>query len=202
MQLSPADAVDPFAKILVSSYVGAVAEARSFTAEWQSPPTRMHKVHSFRSIVQAQVNHSDRYTLHPEYSEAGRVQVTDHETDESYLIRSMTMVDIDRTKNLARQLTLFEVSRKPTSSGLPDMLAYDFERKGMTLWISSTKQASADGRRLVPAGRMELLGFWPFADTTSTPPPDGGKRFDQGGPDLFDELGNPDIDDLGEAGGL
>lgn len=203
MQLSEAELVDPFAKILVSSYIGAAADARSFTAEWNYPPTRMQKVHTFRSVVQAHVLYSDRYALHGEYSEQGRVQVTDTGNGHSYLIRSRSMIDIDEA--LKRQLVLFELPRQSPRSlrGLPSMLAYKFERKGMTLWICATKQVNQDSRRLVPAGKLELLGFWPFVDETIPPSPNGGgERFDQGDSDPFADLGNPDIDDLGEAGGL
>ncbi|BCI50752.1 hypothetical protein NIIDNTM18_00300 [Mycolicibacterium litorale] len=203
MDPSADELIDPFAKILVSSYTSASAAARSFTAEWDYPPTQMLKVHTFRSIIQANVDRSDRYVLHAGYSEAGRVQVTDRDTRESYLIRSRTMVDIDEAKNGDHQLSLFVVTTPRPVAGFPNLLAYKFNRKGMTLWTCPTKYASQDSRRLVPANSPELLGFWPFIDVPA-PPPDGGGGgfFDQGAVDPFDDLGDPDIDDLGEAGGL
>lgn len=204
MTSAPAELVDPFAKILVSSYVGAAADARSFAAEWHCPPTQMQKVHTFRSIVQAQVNRSDHYTLHAEHSESGKVQVTDEDTHRSYVIRSKVMIDIDEAKKeQPRQLMLFETPGRSATSVLPEMLAYKFDRNGMMLWICSTRQVSPESHRLVPVGKLDPLGFWPFDDTTA-PPPDGGGGglFDQGTADPFDDLGDPDIDDLGEAGGL
>lgn len=197
MQLAR-DQVDPFAQILVAAYVSTAAGARSFTEEWGIPPTRMHKSHWIRSIAQAQITQSKRFTLHPEFAEFGRVQVTDIAAHDSYLIRSKTAVEIEAAMGQPEQLAFPFELRIRNSTALPNLLAYGFERKGMRLWSSASKQA-ATSKRLLPAGDLEYVGFWPFE---SVPSPGGGGRlaFDQGAPDPFDDLG--DAVDFGEADGL
>jgi hypothetical protein len=194
--------VDPFAQILVTSYVAAAADARSFTAEWGSPPTKIDRVHRFRSIVQPRVTQSDRFYLHPEYMEAGRVQVSDRDSQLSYLIRSKSMIDIDEATEPAesRQLVLFEGPR-PVVTTYPSMLAYLFDPTGMRLWVCPTKQEKPGRPRLVPAAQLDFVGYWRYDDAT-TPPGGSGAGFDQGTPDPWSDLGNPDIDGLGEADGL
>jgi hypothetical protein len=68
----------------------------------------------------------------------------------------------------------------------------------MHLWSSASKQA-ATGKRLIPAGSLEYVGFWPFEGVPS-PDNGGGLTFDQGAPDPFNDLGD-DVD-FGEAEGL
>ena len=184
--------IDPFAHILVSAYLATAADARAFHTEHDFPTTRMDKAHRFRSLVQASVGHSTRYALHPEYMESGRVQVTDTSTQWSCLIRSKSAIAIEEAMKSPGQLALFAMPRR-TTTGLPSLLAYDFERTGMGLWSCPTKQMP-QRKRLVPAGRLEFVGFWKF--DTVTPPDGGGPTFDQGEVDPFEELGNPD---LGEA---
>lgn len=185
--------VDPFAQILLSSYRAAADDARAFTDEWGYPPTTMDKAHRFRSIVQAQVSVSDRYRLHPDFMEAGRVQVTDREIRFSYLIRSRSAVEIDAFFAAPEQLVLFQAERR-RKAGLPVLLAYEFDRVGMRLWSSSTEQ-KGESKRLVPAGEFDFVGLWRFDSAT---PPDG-QPFDQGSADPWEDLGNPDIG--GEAQG-
>ena len=188
-------AVDPFARILLSAYLAAAADAQAFCTEHRFPTTRMDKAHRFRSLVQAQVGHSTRYLLHPEYSEAGRVQVTDESTQLSYLIRSKSAITIENATASPSQLGLFDIPTG-TRNGLPALLAYEFQPAGMALWTCLTTQMP-QRKRLMPAGALEFIGFWKFVEAI---PPGGGESvFDQGEADPFDELGNPD---LGEAGEL
>lgn len=198
MQQLERDEVDPFAQILIVAYRGAAADARNFTEEWEAPPTRMHKSHCLRSIAQARINQSDRFMLHPEYVESGRVQVSDRETGCSYLIRSRAAMDIEESMTSRGQLTLFEVPRR-NPTGQPHLLAYGFEPGGMRLWVCGTKQVGKS-KRLLPAGDLDFVGFWPFE--TAKPPGGGGGglSFDQGESDPFDDLGG-DID-FGDAEGL
>lgn len=186
--------VDPFALLMVSAYRSAAADARAFKTEWGLPPTRMDRSHRFRSIVQAQVGQSDRYYLHTEFMESGRVQVTDRDTRSSYLLRSKAALDIEAALVCRpEQLALFEGLRRQPP-GLPELLAYNFERNGMRLWSCQTKRLP-DRRRLMPAGGLDFVGFWNFE--TVPPPPHGGDGgvFDQGSDDPFDDLGDLDIDD-------
>lgn len=185
--------IDPFAQILMSAYLAAAADASAFHAEHDFPTTRMDKAHRFRSFVQASVGHSDRYSLHPEYMESGRVQVTDISTQWSCLIRSKSAITIEEAMGSRGQLTLFAMPRR-TTTDLPSLLAYGFERTGMGLWACPTKQIP-QRKRLVPAGSLEFVGFWKFDAAT---PPGGGPTFDQGEIDPFDELGNPDLGEVDE----
>ena len=188
------DVVDPLAQILVASYRAASADARAFTDEWGHPPTTMDKAHRFRSIVQALVSDSDRYQLHADYVESGRVQVTDYDAPGSYLIRSRSAIEIEASFAAPEQLLLFNAKRQ-RKSGYPDLLAYDFEPRGMRVWSCPTEQ-KGDRKRLMPAGAFDFVGFWPF---DAAPHPDG-EPFDQGAEDPWDDLGNLDIG--GEAENL
>ena len=171
----PVEQVDPFATVLISSYQSAAADARAFKEEWGLPPTRMDRSHRFRSIVQARVQQSDRFALHSEFMESGRVQVTDRITRRSFLVRSRAALDIEQAFRGPEQLALFDEPLK-TASSRPELLVYTFERDGMRVWICPTKQAK-DQRRLLPAGELDFVGFWSFHDR---PPPGGGGTFDQG----------------------
>ena len=57
--------LDPFARIMVSSYLATSVYSRNFGNEWGSPPTIVSKAHHFRSVVQAQVTGSTQYQLAP-----------------------------------------------------------------------------------------------------------------------------------------
>lgn len=176
--------LDPFARIMVSSYLATSVYSRNFGNEWGSPPTIVSKAHHFRSVVQAQVTGSARYQLGTAYMEFGRVQVADTESGRTYLIRSMPAVNIEDSRP---QLGLFPI---PAAYEV-NMLVYQFEREGMRLWRCGTTQAEGR-RRLIPAGELLEMGFWPFDDFG----PDGS-AFDQGGIDPFPDLGNPDIEGTG-----
>jgi hypothetical protein len=176
--------LNPFARIMVSSYLATSTYSRTFDDEWGSPPTTAAKAHHFRSVVQAQVTDGSRYELQREYVEFGRVQVTDTESARAYLIRSMSAVGIE---NARPQLGLFPI---PTAYEV-NMLVYQFEQAGMRLWRCGTTQAQGR-RRLVPSGELLPMGFWPFDDFG----PDGG-TFDQGSIDPFPELGDLDIEGTG-----
>jgi len=180
--------VDPLARILVSSWLATALYSHQFREEYDSPPTTIAKAHHFRSVVQARVNQGERYALHPEFMEFGRVQVTDTSLGANYLIRSMSAVSIEENFAKRDQIGLFEVSRAFGISLLP----YRFERTGMQLWVCGTKQAR-DSRRLIPAGELNHVGFWTYDDNLDPGP--GGPVFDQGDLDPWDELGDePDID--------
>jgi hypothetical protein len=189
-----AEQIDPFARILVSSYVATSDDARAFLDEYGHPPTSMDKAHRFRSIVQAQVAGSDRFRLHTAHMEAGRVQVSDATTKSSYLIRSKAAVEIEAAFAAPEQAGLFAAPRRVSPNGNPNMLAYRFTHEGMQLWDGPTKQMEGR-RRLVPAGDFDFVGFWPY---DSTPRPDGG-IFNQGADDPWNDLGDLGF---GEAGTL
>lgn len=194
------DHVDPFAQMLVESYLSAAGESRTFTATYGTPPTRMQKTHTMRSIAQAMITQSDRFVLHPEFAEMGRVQVTDVEMESSYLIRSKAAIDIEAAMGQPEQLVIPypDDFQKRVSKGLPYLLAYGFQPGGMRLWSCTTKQA-VNRKRLLPAGELEHVGFWPYEGSGPNGPDDGNSAFDQGAPDPFDDLGD-DVD-FGEAEG-
>lgn len=184
--------LDPFAQVMLAAYLAAADDAHAFMEEYGMPPTAMDKAHRFRSVVQALVAQSARYSLHPEYMELGRVQITDSVLAKSCLIRSKSAISIEDA--MARgQMELFPAP----IPDLPFLLAYDFDRSGMKLWTCPTKRAPAS-KRLIPLQDLDFAGFWTF---DSAAPRAGRERieFDQGLSDPFDDLGNPDID---EAGGL
>jgi hypothetical protein len=181
-----ASELDEFAHMMLSAYLATAAFSRKFTKEWDTPPTAMTKAHHLRSVVQAQIGDSERYELHKEYVEFGRVQVTDTDLTRTFLLRSMSAVSIEEAQV---EWTLFDVKPKLDTA----LLIYRFDPPGLSLWHSATTRSS-NSRRLLPAGAAQSIGFWRFDDL-----PTAVGLFDQGETDAFDDLGNPDIEASGEA---
>lgn len=186
---------DHFAGLMLSAYRAGVADSRLFMVEHGSPTTLLDKAHRFRSLVQAAVVESDRYRLHPSYAEFGRVQITDVGTGTRHLLRSRRAVSIDADVSPDPQYGLFPEPRCSSDASLPSLLAYGFDRRGLNVWVSPTKRRPGS-QRLLPAAKLEHVGFWPFE--ALTPPPGDRPRsagtFDQGLEDPFSELGNPDVE--------
>lgn len=176
--------LDEFAHIMMSGYLATADYSRKFKTEWDIPPTMLAKAHYLRSVVQAQIGDSERYELHKEYVEFGRVQVTDNEMRKTFLLRSMSAVSIEKSHS---EWTLFDIKPK-VDVGL---LIYRFDKPGLSLWQSATTHTNKS-KRLIPRGEMHAISSWRFEDL-----PAASKTFDQGRIDAFDDLGNPDI----EAGG-
>ncbi|MGU3293876.1 hypothetical protein [Williamsia sp. M5A3_1d] len=189
--------MDDFAGLMVAAYRLAAADARLFMAEHGSPTTTMDKAHRLRSLIQAGVTQSDRFRLHPEYMEFGRVQFTDVQTSATRVLRSRSAVAVEKDARFDGQYMLFPEPQRVGGRGLPQLLVYEFDRTGLSAWMCATRR---EGRstRLIPASDLGWIGFWPF-DTPGGSGGDGGGQFDQGPQDPFGDLGNPDI---GEAGGL
>jgi hypothetical protein len=176
--------LDEFAHIMMSGYLATADYSRKFKAEWEIPPTMLAKAHHLRSVVQAQIGDSERYELHKEYVEFGRVQVTDNEIRKTFLLRSKSAVSIEKSHS---EWTLFDIKPK-VDVGL---LIYRFDKPGLSMWQSATTHTNKS-KRLIPSGEMQAISFWRFEDL-----PASSRTFDQGQIDAFDDLGNPDI----EAGG-
>jgi hypothetical protein len=177
--------LDEFAHMMLSAYLATAEFSRKFTKEWDTPPTALAKAHHLRSVVQAQIGDSERYELHKGFVEFGRVQVTDTESNSTFLLRSKSAVSIEEAQT---EWTLFDVKPKLDIS----LLIYRFDVPGLSLWHSATTR-SANSRRLLPTGDAQSMGFWRFDDLPTTT-----GLFDQGETDAFDDLGNPDIEG-GEA---
>lgn len=181
--VQPSD-LDEFAHIMMSSYLATAAYSLKFKNDFDSPPTALAKAHHLRSVVQAQIAESERYELHKEYVEFGRVEVTDLQTQVTLLLRSASAVAIESAQS---EWTLFDV--KPTRE--VTLLIYKFDRSGLALSKSATAFSTTSRRRL-PSGNVQPIGFWRFDDTPAATP-----TFDQGASDPFGDLGNPDIEAQG-----
>ncbi|WP_349269127.1 hypothetical protein [Mycolicibacterium parafortuitum] len=181
--------LDPFAKTLVSSWMSTASFSQQFREEHDFPPSTAAKAHYFRSVVQARVTQGDRYELHPEFVEFGRVQVTDLATTQAYLLRSMSAVSIETARAARRQLELFAIPQVFDVN----LLVYQIEKEGMHLWRCGTTRAAGE-KRLTRFGELHYIGFWPFDDFDG----DGGEGgFVQGPIDPWDDLGDLDIDAVG-----
>lgn len=179
--------LDPMADVLVQAYLATAAHSRQFQDEYGQPPTLIANVHHMRSITQAMVNRSGRFTLREPYIEFGRVEITDGLNDHRYLLRSEAAVTIERNKRPKEALfdsTVYIVSEVV-------LLVYRFHKAGMDLSVAGTHHEN--GRlRLEASGIPTYIGTWPFSM--------GGPPFDQGQADPFEDLGQ--LDDFGEAGDL
>lgn len=167
--------LDPFAKMLVPAYLDTASYSRQFREDHGTPPTQFAKIHHLRSIVGAKVNEADRYTLGSAYTEFGRVEITDEETDRQFLLRSVGAVSIEQAKAQGRLFTMTYLMSAVT------MLVYRFHRDGLDLAIAGTRQLVGK-QRLEPSGPPTPVGTWAL-----TLEPDDS--FDQGARDAFGELG-------------
>jgi hypothetical protein len=182
------DDANPLADHLLRSYNEAAIASRAFKERHGQPPTMMEKAHHVLSVMQALVNNDDRYLLGSEYSEFGRVEVTETATGRVLLLRGSAAVSIERSR---AQQELFDDTRYLDSPVL--MLVRKFHETGLDLSIAGTRHIHGK-THLEATGKPAYLGTWLFAEASTT------TSFDQGYVDPFEELGA--MDDLGEAGEL
>lgn len=181
--------LDQVAKYLIAGYLDTRVNSREFTDEYGSPPSRMTKIHSMRSIVQASLTADPAYDLKPVYSELGRVRFAEVATGDIFQLRSSKAYSIETTKG--EQLDLLPGLARVHPAGV-QLLVYRFEQHGVTLSIIESVQR--DGRRgLIATGEPEIVGFWPYVPDDETDP------FDQTGDDSWEEFNDDDETGEGEA---
>jgi hypothetical protein len=168
----------PVAGMMIDAYLAVDEYRHSFTEAYGLPPTLVAKVQHMRSIMQARLNDDGRYVLHPKYAEFGRVQFTDREHDQVFLLRSQAAVTIERGKH---QLHLFDPNSAEHLKSDVLMVVYEFESDALSLSMTGTWHA-ADRTRLEPTGVPAFVARWPFTPT-EIPPFDQSER-----DDLFGEL--------------
>ena len=178
--------LDPFAKMLVPAYLDTAAYSRWFRDEYGTPPTQFDKIHHLRSFVGAKVTQHDRYTLGEAFHDYGRIEITDEETDQRFLLRSQGAVSIEQAKAQGRLFTATYLKSPVT------LVVFQFGRTGLDLAIAGTRQLVGK-QRLEPSGPPIPVGTWALALDAETP-------FEQGAGDAFDELGGMSIekDETGE----
>jgi hypothetical protein len=177
--------LDPAAKILVQSYLDTSVDSVSFKDKYGLPFSVALKAHHMRTIAQSQFLKHDRYRLGKEYAEFGRVQFEDTETGRNYLLKSAGAITVEA----AHQLRLWV----PNEFGESDitLAIYMFNSEGLELSVAEARRVP-NGRKLVALGEPLKVGTWLFT-------PDDGEPFDQSYPDSFEELGDIDMDEEGEA---
>jgi hypothetical protein len=176
--------LDPLARLLVGSYLETPVYSRWFSEQFGQPPTLAAKVHNWRSIAQAKVNSDLNWELSEEYSEYGKLQVTDSVTGRCYLVRSDGAVAIERA---FWQGTLFDTKVYIASSVV--MLVYRFHSDGLDLLVTGTIR-HRNKKRLEAEGKPIYVGTWPFFSDSSPP-------FGQGQEDPFSEVGGlEDFDEI------
>lgn len=179
----------PLARLLLLAYAATAAYSRNFKDEHGSPPSQHAKVHHLRSVVQALTRREDRFELDPDFVEFGRVLIVDRKTKRQYLLRSASMVAIERAR---RELTLFDTIKLIKSD--VTLLVYAFTALGLELAVAETIQRPGKSR-LLAGHPPQHVGIWTYdVDDEQT------AAFDQDSVDDFDELGNPHIEGEEETG--
>jgi hypothetical protein len=178
--------LDPIAEMLIPAHLETLVHSRVFRDDHGSPPTRIEKAHYMRSVVQAMANESDRFTLHPEFSEFGRVQIEDAETGCCYLLRSDSAAAIERAKS---QGVLFDSTQYLRSDVV--LLVFSFHKNGLDLSVTGT-QAKRGRKHLEATGEPTYMGTWRYSSDAP--------GFNQGDQDEFTDL-NEDEDEEGGDGG-
>lgn len=168
----------PVAEILIPAYMETAGFSRQFRDDHGQPPTLAAKVHHMRAVAQAMVNKSERLALGDAFSEFGRVEITDPETERCYVLRSDGALAIEQSK---RQSALFDNTSYLRTDVL--LLVYRFHRDGLDLSLAGAHQR-AGRKRLEASGPAVFIGTWPYAVADETKP------FEQGKQDPFSELGD------------
>lgn len=177
----------PIADVLLDAYVDRLAYSRRFLHDHGQPPTLASKAHHMRSVAQALVTQADGLMLGGEWSESGRVEITDLTTDRRYLLRGDGAVKIERD---VRQIeSLFPAA--PYISSDVVLLVYRFHHIGLDLSVAGTKHR-ADKKHLEISGTPTFIATWPWSDDDTT-------RFEQGFGDDFGDLGDFGEGDVGEG---
>lgn len=177
----------PLAEKLIRAYQETAIASRQFRDDYQAPLTVMAKAHTMRSIAQALIASDDRYDLHAEYAEFGRVQWTDLRHGRTYRLRSHSASTIE---NWAKQETFFDSN--PFIRSAVTLLIYSFSPAGLTLAVAGSK-GKPDSSRLFLSGRAVPVGCWPYDAALEA------GTFDQAADDPFTELG--ELNDEEEDGG-
>jgi hypothetical protein len=176
----------PVAGMMIDAYLATAEYRHTFATEHGLPPTLASRAHHMRSVMQARIRDDGRYALHAEYAELGRVQFTDREHDQVFVIRSESAVAIERRK--AQREALFNSIEYLKSDVL--MIVYEFALQDLSLSIAGTRRV-ADRKRLEQTGDATFVGLWAFTPT-DTP------AFDQNERDRFDDLEQDDEAETGE----
>jgi hypothetical protein len=170
-------ALTPVAEMLISSYFDTASFSRSFTGQFNNPPSMLTKSHYLRSVMQASMTHDQRFDLSSVYAEFGRVEFTDRSAERSYLLRSDGAMAFERVKDS----TLFDPVKFITSDII--MLVYKFHEVGLDLSVVGTKKRH-NRARLQATGTPVYINTWPYE--TGGP---GHGTFNQGGGDPFGDVG-------------
>lgn len=169
--------LNPVAGMMIDSWLATGEFRLTFADAHGLPPTVACRAHHLRSVMQAELKKHSRYALHQSYAELGRVQFTDRELNQDFLLRSQSAITIDR----GRHPQLFNSTKYDVKSDVL-LLVYDFTSDDLGLSIAGTRQV-AGRKRLEPTAEPTFVARWSIISPTGTPPP-----FDQSERDLFDEL--------------
>jgi hypothetical protein len=172
---------------MIDAYLATAEYRHTFTVEFDLPPTLAARAHHMRSVMQARIKADDRYALHQSYAEFGRVQFTDREHDQVFLLRSQSAVTIEHSR--AQRERLFDSLEYLNSDVL--MIVYEFESGTLNLSVAGTRRVSKR-KRLEATDEPTFVGSWPFTPTETSP-------FDQSERDLFDELEDADEGETGDG---
>ena len=184
--LGPQD-LDLIARIMVDSYLRTAQDSVVFSEQYGAPPTLMWRAHNVRSIIQARVTQTDRFELHSEFAEYGRVQITDHAADgRSFVLRSQVGINAVAQENHGRLFTGSFVSWER----VPELLfVYAFMAAGLSVSLASAKRKRG-AKHLEAATGATYIGTWPYTDDGDS----DSAPFSQGGNDPFLDLGELTIE--------
>lgn len=179
--------LDPAAGILVRSYLDTSVDSARFKDRFGLPFSVALKAHHMRAIAQSRFLKHERYRLGKTYAEFGRVQFEDTHTGRNYLLKSAGAITVEA----AHQLRLF--GRDEFGESDITLAIYTFNSEGLALSVAEARRVPGR-RKLVALDDPTYIGLWAFA-------PEDGEPFDQSYPDSFEELGDIDLDEDGEAEG-
>lgn len=175
------DEIAPVARALWTGRSYAQETDTDHFSRFRSHSTVMMRVHTMRSVVQAEVTNGNvpGFTLVDDYLGFGKVEVVCSNTDQHFLLKARSSLPFQITG----QGVLFR-SGQPAGANPLELLLYNFVPNGLELaTIAADQQQINKKRRIVLLDeQVTELGVWT---------PDGGSdapAFDQGDSDDFGDL--------------
>lgn len=189
------DRLGPVAKHLIAGYLDTGTYSRQFRDDHESPPSLMAKVHHMRSVIQARFVGDADFDLSPSYADYGRVEFTELESGDRFLLKSAKAVAIESATREGPGL--FPVANLIRPSDV-QVVVYRFRLGGLELSIAP---ASTRGRseKLHVAAEPVLVGVWPY-EAADLHEDEDAKPFDQDARDTFGDIGDLGHDE--SAGGF
>jgi len=178
---------DSLASAILEGRLYADAVSIETESETGLPLNLMAMAHVMRSHLQNRIVMGEvaGYTLVPDYSSFGRIQVIRSTDQQQTLLKARAALSFETSQD-----SLFDGSELPSGSRPLELLLYKFTIDGLVLAsVDVVRIPSGGRRRYALQGQVSDIGVW-----------DGAGRlpsFDQGSDDRFVDI-SPDIQIVGE----